>query len=611
MKCLKHFLLYNGKSFQSKTLSAPYVFDLQCVKYRKYGVPVLLNQSFDIGYADIEIAPLNQRDEIGIALYADIHVNSDKLPEKYTVGLDIHIDERHYIHPGVELAINKDKWITTSPGSWLVTDATVNAIIITEGETLTWLIDGGRNTITQPEQKTEEKEMEHTQTESYDLSQPICENPQLALDALKQIIQANKDGNNETAIFMTVKQCQKCGEWPTCRLDSDGQDVAIIIECSQNTDNQWAIASGSETVKDLIRTWNHLNSNPFMEDRETRNKKSETEIACTQQQIDSYSMAVPISQDVHCALAVLKQTIQANMQDSCIATLPIKRCPQCNALPTCRLDDKSTAIIMECVKDGRQHSYYCSRSNDSLTKIIIEWNKVQDIVRNTKSVKDKKFDDYDWDVPINIDDKLLADVVQHCLKQQETGNGTTKMHICLCKDCCQPPMVFNKERQGNTFFGCDNPKHASIPINANMSLTEVVQAWNELQGVPTEKTENEPPAKTIEELEAEADRGLSKPEDIQKLKEANVLTDSQKAIAEVCDEIKELLLEKNRKYGDSALNPCRIFARSDRLEQIRVRIDDKLNRIKNEQGDEDEDVVKDLIGYLVLYEIAKRMDDND
>jgi uncharacterized protein (DUF302 family) len=118
-------------------------------------------------------------------------------------------------------------------------------------------------------------------------------------------------------------------------------------------------------------------------------------------------------------------------------------------------------------------------------------------------------------------------------------------------------------------------------------------------------------AKTIEELEAEADRGLSKPEDVQKLKEANVLTDVQKAIAEVCDEIKELLLEKNRKYGNSALNPCRIFARSDRLEQIRVRIDDKLNRIKNEQGDEDEDVVKDLIGYLVLYTVAQLHDFND
>ena len=90
MKCLKHFLLYNGKSFQSKTLSAPYVFDLQCVKYRKYGVPVLLNQSFDIGYADIEIAPLNQRDEIGIALYADIPAWNLRLTK--TNGLPLHRD---------------------------------------------------------------------------------------------------------------------------------------------------------------------------------------------------------------------------------------------------------------------------------------------------------------------------------------------------------------------------------------------------------------------------------------------------------------------------------------------------------------------------------------
>lgn len=80
---------------------------------------------------------------------------------------------------------------------------------------------------------------------------------------------------------------------------------------------------------------------------------------------------------------------------------------------------------------------------------------------------------------------------------------------------------------------------------------------------------------------------------------------TQQRIIEVCDKIKGMLLAKNRKYGDSALNPIRIFAKSDNLEQIRVRIDDKLNRLKNQQHDEDEDVVDDLIGYLVLYKIAK------
>lgn len=76
-------------------------------------------------------------------------------------------------------------------------------------------------------------------------------------------------------------------------------------------------------------------------------------------------------------------------------------------------------------------------------------------------------------------------------------------------------------------------------------------------------------------------------------------------IEQKCDELKDILLEKNRKYGDSALNPCRIFSRADAVEQLLVRIDDKLSRIKNRQDDEDEDVVMDLAGYLILLMIAK------
>jgi len=75
-------------------------------------------------------------------------------------------------------------------------------------------------------------------------------------------------------------------------------------------------------------------------------------------------------------------------------------------------------------------------------------------------------------------------------------------------------------------------------------------------------------------------------------------------IATICDDVKELLLLKNRKYGDSAINPVRVFSKSDSLEQIRVRIDDKLSRLRNQQTDEDEDVITDLIGYLVLYKVA-------
>ena len=82
-------------------------------------------------------------------------------------------------------------------------------------------------------------------------------------------------------------------------------------------------------------------------------------------------------------------------------------------------------------------------------------------------------------------------------------------------------------------------------------------------------------------------------------------TETQAAIKSKCDELKTMLLEKNRKYGDSAFEPARIFSRANAREQILVRIDDKLNRIKNRQNDEDEDVIMDLAGYLILLMIAR------
>ena len=84
-------------------------------------------------------------------------------------------------------------------------------------------------------------------------------------------------------------------------------------------------------------------------------------------------------------------------------------------------------------------------------------------------------------------------------------------------------------------------------------------------------------------------------------------------ISEVCDDIKELLIHKNRKYGNSALEPNRIFSKCSATEQLLVRIDDKLNRIMKGAGllANDEDVVNDLIGYLVLLKISMASDQND
>lgn len=77
-------------------------------------------------------------------------------------------------------------------------------------------------------------------------------------------------------------------------------------------------------------------------------------------------------------------------------------------------------------------------------------------------------------------------------------------------------------------------------------------------------------------------------------------------IVEQCDFIAEVLIEKNRQYGDSALNPVRLFSSADPVEQLKVRIDDKLSRIRTAADDDLEDPLLDLTGYLVLLLIARR-----
>ena len=75
-------------------------------------------------------------------------------------------------------------------------------------------------------------------------------------------------------------------------------------------------------------------------------------------------------------------------------------------------------------------------------------------------------------------------------------------------------------------------------------------------------------------------------------------------VCQVVQSIKELLMEKNEKYGNSALEPLGVFSQLSAKEGLLVRIDDKLKRIKNGSLEkDDEDVINDLIGYLVLLKI--------
>ena len=91
---------------------------------------------------------------------------------------------------------------------------------------------------------------------------------------------------------------------------------------------------------------------------------------------------------------------------------------------------------------------------------------------------------------------------------------------------------------------------------------------------------------------------------------ASDTSEAQRLIAEECDAIRELLLAKNREYGNSALEPIGVFSNLDAEAQIAVRIDDKLKRVQTTRGMDvriHEDTEKDLIGYLVLMRVARKL----
>ena len=76
-------------------------------------------------------------------------------------------------------------------------------------------------------------------------------------------------------------------------------------------------------------------------------------------------------------------------------------------------------------------------------------------------------------------------------------------------------------------------------------------------------------------------------------------------IWKACHEIAQMLVDKNISYGNSALDPIRVFSKADSREQLYVRIDDKLNRLMKGTDYPGDNDIDDLIGYLILLKIAK------
>ena len=81
------------------------------------------------------------------------------------------------------------------------------------------------------------------------------------------------------------------------------------------------------------------------------------------------------------------------------------------------------------------------------------------------------------------------------------------------------------------------------------------------------------------------------------------LTDTQRQIKKECDQIAALLITKNAAYGNSFSEPINIFSQQAPEEQLKIRIDDKLNRLAKGSTFQNEDTILDLVGYLILLRV--------
>ena len=82
-------------------------------------------------------------------------------------------------------------------------------------------------------------------------------------------------------------------------------------------------------------------------------------------------------------------------------------------------------------------------------------------------------------------------------------------------------------------------------------------------------------------------------------------TDTQQKIKNIMDAMKDLLLYKNQKYGDSAINPKKIFYKGDSTNSILIRLDDKLGRVMSNTEEKPRiNDVADIIGYCTLLLIS-------
>lgn len=90
------------------------------------------------------------------------------------------------------------------------------------------------------------------------------------------------------------------------------------------------------------------------------------------------------------------------------------------------------------------------------------------------------------------------------------------------------------------------------------------------------------------------------------------MSSSKEKIIGIMDSMKDLLLYKNEKYGDSALSSNNIFYKGDSTNSILIRLDDKIGRIKNNHDSLPRmNDVCDIIGYCTLLLVSMKVSPED
>lgn len=106
-------------------------------------------------------------------------------------------------------------------------------------------------------------------------------------------------------------------------------------------------------------------------------------------------------------------------------------------------------------------------------------------------------------------------------------------------------------------------------------------------------------AEVLASLEETATRVFGEPQTV------HDISSFEQSVRYHTGKIADLLISKNLSYGNSALNPIRVFSKSDRMEQLYTRLDDKLSRVQKGHEYPGDDTIRDIIGYCTLILIAR------